>query len=93
MLRGEMTPMMIGSTPMHIMLTLLFLMMSDDLKLFESSREDLDYGHLICHMCYFFPFLENELMTESKNFGCWVIFSYFYCAWHLWSMEWSDMYR
>ncbi|KAL4190182.1 hypothetical protein AMTRI_Chr07g23350 [Amborella trichopoda] len=107
MLRREMIPMTMGSTPMHMMLDDQFE--SSSLYFFPFSFPPLicmyelwiwimeecmwigDYEHLICHMCYFFPFLLDELMTEFENFECWIIFSYFCCVWSLWSMEYGLM--
>ncbi|KAL4201441.1 hypothetical protein AMTRI_Chr02g216080 [Amborella trichopoda] len=99
MLRREMIPMM-GSIPMH-------MMRSSSLYFFSFSFPPLmfmyglwlwimevcvDYGYLICYMCYFFPFLDDELMIEFQNFECWIIFSYVYCVdgvFGVWSMVWS----
>ncbi|KAL4185259.1 hypothetical protein AMTRI_Chr10g229830 [Amborella trichopoda] len=97
MLRKEMIPMMMGSTPMHTM-QLILLLFDDHLTLFESSNlyffpflflllcvcMDYGYGVMECMwnmdiwLCYFFPFLDDELMTEFENFECWITFSYFY---------------
>ncbi|KAL4195277.1 hypothetical protein AMTRI_Chr05g72530 [Amborella trichopoda] len=78
MLRREMISMMMGSTPMNMMqLTLPFFMMIDYM---EECTWIVDYGHLICPMCYFFPLLDDELMSRFENFVYLIIFSYFYCV-------------
>ncbi|KAL4204204.1 hypothetical protein AMTRI_Chr01g108600 [Amborella trichopoda] len=92
MLRENMIPMMMGSTPIHTMqLTLLFLMMtSSSLYFFPFS-----FPPLMCTnglWVWIISFLDNELITEFKNFECWIIFSYFYCVWSLWSMDYGIEY-
>ncbi|KAL4180962.1 hypothetical protein AMTRI_Chr12g234950 [Amborella trichopoda] len=99
----EMIQMMMGSTPMHMMqlthslsiqvyISFLFLI------LLLCVCVDCGYGvwrsvcglwNLICHMCYLFPFLDDEWMTKFKMFECWIIFSYIYCVGSPWSFDYG----
>ncbi|KAL4183883.1 hypothetical protein AMTRI_Chr11g157290 [Amborella trichopoda] len=52
----------------------------------------VDYEQLIYHICYFFTFPDDGLITEFENFECWNIFSYIYCVYgvyEIWTMVWS----
>ncbi|KAL4192514.1 hypothetical protein AMTRI_Chr06g172370 [Amborella trichopoda] len=77
--------MMIGLTLMHMMhlqvYMFSFFFSSSYVYLWTVEMEyggvSVDYGALICHICYFFLFLDDELMTKFENFECWIIFSNF----------------